>query len=223
MTTTTLEPRQKQARWQATVSASRNGRRGKNSLLLFQDNLREKLPSNFSPCNKGLDLLRMIFLIRAAQSVRGSLVNSNPAKVQAERDRLLAALASAVTRGTVGVAVVSTALRTQPAAATGCHPGSGDLASQSALSNLCSECCRYPAPTAGIFPKYLWRTLPRPAKNKRQDSCLSSLSPSSPFAFPVAFSHSSPPAQTKPVLHGKCHCEGTEAVEKPSQLTTVWL
>lgn len=63
--------------WQSNFSSSRNGRRKKNILLLFQSNWRFNLPSNFFHYNKALHLLRMIFHIRVAQSAGGILFHSN--------------------------------------------------------------------------------------------------------------------------------------------------
>lgn len=91
---------EKKPLWQSNFSSSRNGRRKKNILFLFQSNSRFNLPSIFFHYNKGLHLLRMIFHIRVAQSDGGILFHSNLVKFQVEKNHLLRDAISAMTWST---------------------------------------------------------------------------------------------------------------------------
>lgn len=103
---------EKKLLWQSNFSSSRNGRREKNILLLFQSNWTFNLPSNFFQYNKGLHLLRMIFHIRVAQSAGGIIFHSSLAKFQIIRNQLLRDPISTMTGSIVSavVCVVSIAV-----------------------------------------------------------------------------------------------------------------
>lgn len=162
MTTEVLELCQKKKTpttlWQFDFSSSRNGRREKNILQLFQSNWRFNLPSNFFQCNKGLQLLRMIFHIRVAQSAGGTLFHSNLVKFQVKRNHLV--------RDPISTMIWSTA----SAADCGFHshvytacysPQCVIQVAQTIIKcylSIYSKYSRYFTHTARIFLKYVWIT-----------------------------------------------------------------
>lgn len=139
-------------------------------MLLFQSNWRFNLPSNFFHYNEGLHLLRMIFHIRVAQSAGGILFHSNLVKFQAKKNHLLRDPISTMTWSTASAADCGFHSHVYTAC---CSPQCVIQVAQAIIEcylSIYSKYSRYFIHTAGIFLKYVWITLPEPAKNKPQSS-----------------------------------------------------